>query len=174
MDSGEGILNENINWSACSKSLRIFAHQTNSRFLFNTYVVSVKLLKGKGNNVKFCKVSLTALTLAPVMGPGTRGAFGWRAPGSRGRPPPGDTWHVTRDTWPRHTAASHLGQVATLEQVRREEHLLVRHAVLLSGRDEGLDVLHQHEGRALFDETLISKVDIYVSISICVFIMVDN
>ena len=91
MDSGEGILNENINWVACSKSLRIFAHQTNSRFLFNTYVVSVKVLKGKGNNVKFCKVSLTALTLAPVTGPGTRGASGWRAPGSRGRAPPGDT-----------------------------------------------------------------------------------
>ena len=35
--------------------------------------------------------SLTALTSAPVMGPGTRGASVWRAPGSRGRAPPGDT-----------------------------------------------------------------------------------
>ena len=41
--------------------------------------------------VIFCEISLTALTLALVKVPGTRGASGWRAPGSRGRAPPGDT-----------------------------------------------------------------------------------
>ena len=43
----------------------------------------------------------------------------------------------------------HLRDVAALEQVRGLEELLGRDSVPLGRGEEGLDVLHQHEGRAL-------------------------
>ena len=43
----------------------------------------------------------------------------------------------------------HLRDVAALEQVRGLEELLGGDSVPLGRGEEGLDVLHQHEGRAL-------------------------
>ena len=43
----------------------------------------------------------------------------------------------------------HLRDVAALEQVRGLEELLGRDSVPLGRGEEGLDVLHQHEGCAL-------------------------
>ena len=43
----------------------------------------------------------------------------------------------------------YLREVLPLKEIWSEEHLLVRHAVLLGRLDEGLNILHQHEGRAL-------------------------
>ena len=47
-----------------------------------------------------------------------------------------------------------MGDVPRLEQVRGLEDLLVRHAVLLGGGQEGLDILHQQEGGTLLFELL--------------------
>ena len=47
-----------------------------------------------------------------------------------------------------------MRDVPRLEQVRGLEDLLVRHAVLLGGGQEGLDILHQQEGGTLLFELL--------------------
>ena len=48
----------------------------------------------------------------------------------------------------------HLRDVAALEQVRGLEELLGGDSVPLGRGEEGLDVLHQHEGRALQHSTV--------------------
>ena len=76
----------------------------------------------------------------------TQGAAGSGGPGSRGTPPPASQEEYIS---PCRRMYPHLRDVAALEQVRGLEELLGGDSVPLGRGQEGLDVLHQHEGRPL-------------------------
>ena len=54
-------------------------------------------------------------------------------------------------------AESHLRKIATLEEVRSLEHLLVRTTILLGSCKEGLDVLHKKKGRTLQEVSILFR-----------------